>query len=384
MGIFANVGVSVNVQDTLRKGRGDLGYLTDEIAGWNHTSAANGGYLTAACNVVAHPNVIDEWLENGLGRWITLNDEGGNVCWRGFVDQVSANIAGLQIVRGPMTGIGNRAQMVYSTVDTTTTPPTVGVRARTTQTDDTASQMLYGIWQKVLSCGGTTAADAAQVQALYLQEFSVPQTTKTLTMGGGGMSMSLNLKGAWYWLAAYIANFTTTGTTNLSSRLTGILALDPNGVFSTDYSNVTANTYQVKAYSNDDKNGMSALTELLTPGDAAFNRYTAGFYGQEVMFYTAMPGILEYITSLSDPNQEITRPSGVIVRPWEVQPAKWLQISDLMVGRSADVDPRDDPRNIFIEQVTYTAPYSVQLNGAKVGTLSQVLAQKGISGIGAG
>jgi hypothetical protein len=198
------------------------------------------------------------------------------------------------------------------------------------------------------------------------------------------MSMSLNLKGAWYWLAAYIANFTTTGTTNLSSRLTGILALDPNGVFSTDYSNVTANTYQVKAYSNDDKNGMSALTELLTPGDAAFNRYTAGFYGQEVMFYTAMPGILEYITSLSDPNQEITRPSGVIVRPWEVQPAKWLQISDLMVGRSADVDPRDDPRNIFIEQVTYTAPYGVQLNGAKVGTLSQVLAQRGLAGIGQG
>jgi hypothetical protein len=384
MGVFANVGVSISVQDTLPKGRGDLGTLTDEIASWGHTSAALGGYMSANCTVVTKQPIIDEWLESGLGRWLTLYDEGGNVCWRGFVDQIAANIAGLQITRGPLTGIANRAKMVYSTVDTSTTPPTMGVRATTAITNDTASQALFGIWQKTLSCGGTTPADAVQLQALYLAENAQPQTVKTITPSGGSLSMTLTLKGAWYWLGAYEANFTVNGDINLSTRIIDIITLSPNAVFSGDVSNITVNAYQVKAYSNDDKSGLKAMSELIPPGDAAFNRYTAGFYGNEVFWYTPMPTTLEYTFSLSDPAQEVQYQSGVTVRPWAVMPARWLQISDLMVGRVPDVDMRDDPRNIFIESTTYTAPYGVTMNGAKVGTLPQLLAQLGLGGVGAG
>jgi hypothetical protein len=384
MGVFANVGVSISVQDTLPKGRGYLYSITDEVAGWSHIGAANGGYLSASCTIVASQNFIDEWLEAGLGRWITLYDEGANVCWRGYVDQIAANIAGVQVTRGPLSSIANRVKMVYSTVDTSTTPPTMGVRATTAITNDTVSQALYGIWQKTLSCGGTTAADAAQLQALYLAEYAQPETSKTLTPGGGNLSMTLTLKGAWYWLAAFEANFTTTGTLNLSSRMTGVLGLDPNGLFSTDYSNITANTYQVQAYSNDDRNGMKAMNALLPPGDAAFNRYTGGFYADEIFYYAPVPTSLEYVFSLSDFAQEATQPGGVVVRPWAIKPARWLQISDLMVGRVPDVDLKDDPRNVFIEQVNFTAPYGLTINGVKIGTLAQVLARKGLSGIGTG
>jgi hypothetical protein len=384
MGVFANVGVSISVQDTLPKNRGDLGTLTDEIAAWSHTSAALGGYMSANCTVVAAQSVIDEWLENGLGRWLTLYDEGGNVCWRGFVDQIAANIAGLQITRGPLTAIANCGRMVYSTIDTSTTPPTMGVRAVVVLTPDIASQALFGKWNKTLSCGGTTPADAAQLGALYLAENAQPQTVKTITPSGGSLSMTLILKGAWYWLGAYVANFTVNGDIDLSTRITDILGLSTNAVFSTDYSNITANTYQVKAYSNDDKNGLKAMSELIPPGDAAFNRYTAGFYGNEVFWYTPMPSSLEYTFSLSDPAQEVQYQSGVTVRPWAVMAARWLQISDLMVGRVPDADMRDDPRNIFLESCTYTAPYGVTMNGAKVGTLAQMLARLGLSGIGQG
>jgi hypothetical protein len=382
MGVFANVGVSISVQDTLPKGRGDLGSITDEIASWSHVSGAIGGYLTASCTLVQSREVIDEWLEVGLGRWITLYDEGGNVRWRGFVDQVNANIGGLQIQRGPLTGIANRLHMVYSTVDTSTSPPTVGIRATTAQTNDTASQAIYGIWQKVLSTGGTTAADAVQLQALYLAEHAQPETTKTLTLGGGNLSMTLALKGAWHWLRAYVSNFTTNGTVNLSTRLLAALALTPNAFISTDLSQVTANAYQVKGTETDDKVAQKYITALLTPGDAAFSRYTFGFYDLEVPYYKAVPTSLDYTFSLSDTAQEVQTLSEVLVRPWEVLPARWLQVSDLMVGRVPDTDLKDDPRNIFIEQLSYTAPYGLTLNGAKVGTLAQVMGQMGLSGIG--
>jgi hypothetical protein len=194
--------------------------------------------------------------------------------------------------------------------------------------------------------------------------------------------MTLQLKGAWDWLKAFVSNFATAGTLNLSTRLIALLALDPNTVFSTDISHIVANVYQVMGYENDDKVAQNYLKALLNPGDAAFSRYTFGYYGLEVPYYAAIPTALEYTYSLSDPAQEVQYLSGVTVRPWEVHPARWLQISDLMIGRVPDADLKDDPRNIFIESLTYTAPYGLTLNGAKVGTLSQKMAQQGLSGIG--
>lgn len=383
MGVFGNTGVSVGVQDTLSKGRGELDPITDIVSGWSHTSGAIGGYLSATASIKHSQEYIDEWLENGLGRWITLRNQAGIVRFRGFVDQIDANIAGLKIARGPLSGISNRVKMVYSTVDTSTLPPTMGVRATTTETNDTASQAVYGIWQKVLSCGGATAATAAQLQALYLAEHAQPETVKSVTLGGGNLSMSLHIKGAWDWLTAYVANFTTGGTVNLSARLIAALALDPNAVFSTDVSNITANTFQVDGYDSDDKDAQKVIKALLPPGDAAFNRYTFGFYDQEVPYYAAVPTTLEYLYSLADPAQEVTTLTGNVVRPWDVRPALWLQIPDLMIGRVPDTDLKDDPRNIFIESLTYTAPYGLQVNGAKVGTLAQAMGQLGLSGIGA-
>jgi hypothetical protein len=228
-------------------------------------------------------------------------------------------------------------------------------------------------------------ANATQQNAMYLQENAYPETTKTISPGGGGLSMTLTLKGTWYWLGAFIANFIgTPDTLNLSTRLIAILALDPNALFSTDYSNITINTYQVNYQSDDDKPGIKYVNELLAPGDAAFNRYTAGFYGNEVFWYTPMPNVLESIYSISDPAQEILYQSGVVIRPWAVQPARWTQISDMMVGRIPDINMRADIRNIFAETVSYTAPYGLVLNGAKVSMLTQFLAQKGLSGIGVG
>jgi hypothetical protein len=385
MGVFANVGVSISVQDTLPKNRGDLGTLTDEIASWSHTSAAVGGYLSASCTVVTSLNVIDEWLESGLGRWLTLYDEGGNVCWRGFVEQIDANVGGVRITRGPLSSIANRALSVFSTINNSTIPPTVGVRDRTPIANHTASQALHGVWQKVLSCSGSTMIDATQQNAMFLQENAYPETTKTISPGGGGLSMTLTLKGTWYWLGAFIANFIgTPDTLNLSTRLIAILALDPNALFSGDVSNITANTYQVKYQSDDDKPGIKYINELLAPGDTTFNRYTAGFFGNEVFYYVPMPSVLESVYSISDPAQEILYQGGVVIRPWAVQPARWTQISDMMVGRVPDVNMRADIRNIFAETVNYTAPYGLVLNGAKVSMLNQFLAQKGLSGIGVG
>jgi hypothetical protein len=69
------------------------------------------------------------------------------------------------------------------------------------------------------------------------------------------------------------------------------------------------------------------------------------------------------------------------VRPWLVRPGKWLFLNDFLVGKPVSTTLRSDPRNLFIEQVNYTLPYSLSLSGGRLTQLGQVLSQISMGGI---
>lgn len=359
--------------------------LNSIVDTYTHTIDANGGYKTASMGLKLQQTDIEEWLENGLGRDITASNEGGVVCWNGFVNDMEATIGGLTVKRGPLMGIANRVLVVYSTIDTSVTPPTLGIRARTAVANDTASQAKYGIIEKVLSCGGSTDANATYIRDAYLAENKRSETTPTQISVGGSSDLSLKLNCVGYeeWLKAYPYNTTTTGTTTLSVRLQAVLTADPNAIISTDYGLITANTLSIPAYENDDRLALDYIMQLLTLGDTSFRRYTFGIYEGRKARYTLMPTTPTYIWRIADGGQVFTL-TGDIVRPWDVLPARWAHIPDFMIGRISDnTQIREDPRYMFIESLTYTAPYGLTMSGAKVSKLPQILGQMGLSGIGA-
>jgi hypothetical protein len=355
--------------------------LSSFTEAYSHTLGANGGYLSARIGLKLNQGDIEEWIENGIGRQITVYNEGGAVKWEGFVNDIDWNF--------------------------------------------------------------------------------------------GNLTISLNCFGYIEWLKAYIYNVLTAGDTTLSVRIIAVLAADPNGIISTDYSKITLNALPVPAWENDNPKALDYINGLVVRGDAAFNRYTFGIYAGRRAYYTVMPTTQEYIahignlsgkrgplmavankvalvystvdTSVTPPavgvrkttpyatdvpsqakygiiekllssggstdanatnirdvfigdnhepettetisiagSGEIYTPNGNIVRPWEVVPAKWAHIPDFMIGRIGDMTAmRNDPRYMFIESLTYTAPYSLTLTGAKVSKLPQILAQRGLAGIGA-
>ena len=65
------------------------------------------------------------------------------------------------------------------------------------------------------------------------------------------------------------------------------------------------------------------------------------------------------------------------------RPGKWLMFTDFLIGQAEELNLRNDPRAMFIETVKYTAPWSLQLKGGAVDTIDAVVAQLGLSGIGA-
>ena len=185
-------------------------------------------------------------------------------------------------------------------------------------------------------------------------------------------------------LELFTYSTTTTGTRAYSDRIQDALGADPNSIFSTDYTGITTNSATVPYYDNDDRTAWQIIKGIISKGDTSYNRYTFGIYQDRKAFYDAAPTSIEYYHKLSDNKQRIETAGGVEIKPWDVLPARWLQISDWLIGRTPPTtDFRQDPRNMFVESVQYTAPWGLSISGNKIDTLPQILGQLGLTGIGA-
>jgi hypothetical protein len=283
--------------------------------------------------------------------------------------------------------VANRVTTIYSTIDPTTNT-VIGTRAKTTVSNDTTSQGLYGIIQKVLSVGGATAVTAAQIQSTYLKENAYPETSRSLNLGtdsgnNSGVTVTIDCLGYYHWLNLYAYNQTVvTGTINASDKIIAIINAQLNSII-TDTTNILSNTVQVTAFENDDYTAYNILQEAVSMGDASDNRWVFGVYQNRKAFYNQMSSTVDYILHLMDSSQKVETPIGAEIYPWNILPGKWLMFPDFLIGRTSETNPRYDPRCMFIEDVTYTMPWGLALNGGKTATLAQKLAKLGLAGVGA-
>lgn len=386
MTIHSQTGLLVEVSQPAILGGSWLENIDRSLLSWSHTTQADGGYWHATMKITDRQEKLEEWIENGLGRQITLYSPELTICWQGFVNSIILNLGGLSFQHGPFLDVRNYVKLVYSTVDTSTTPPTMGVRASTNWYSSTSSISKYGRIEKVLSCGGTTLANALQLAQMYLGENSSPSSTKTVTpMQGNDLSLMVEMLGNAHWLSTYYYNNTTTGTTTALARIQAIMAASPTFIYSTDYTFMDANATSIPAYENDDKTALDVINGIVALGDPSdYARYTFGIYEDKKAYYRKLPDSLKYYYRISSNAQLLETVDGAIIRPWLIRPAEWLFIPDFLIGRVRDpLEIQDDPRNIFIESVTYTAPYGLTVSGGSVNRLSQALAQLGLGGIGA-
>jgi hypothetical protein len=336
-------------------------------------------------NLADRQSKIEDWIEDGLGRHIELYNPALELIWEGFVSRVRGNIGGLSIARGPHLSIANRVRVIYSTVDTTVTPPAMGVRRPTDVANNTDSQAAYGIIERNISVGGVTEANAEQIRDTALDELKDPETSETDNLASSSAAnVTVECLGYFHWLKAYTYASATTGTENASAKIENVLAADPNGIFSTDYNDVTENTTAVGAYEQDSRTAMQIIKGIVGLGDTSFNRYLFGFYQDRKARYGAMPTDTEYQRSLLEPEQKLARYGvGGRVMPWDAQAGEWVFYTDLLVGRSQPSERRLDPRYLFIEQSAFTLPWALSLQGSRSGRLDQLLARLGLGGTSA-
>ena len=383
MTTFQNLGLSMQVYDSLPAGGAWLYTLGVEVMDYTHTISAYGGFDTAGFRLVGPTVHIEDWLERGVGRHVQVWDSDLALVWEGYVDQVSLAQGSLAYTVGPMADIANRVLAVYDALNTSYNPPTQEGRSVTTLANDTDSQGRYGIWEKSVSAGKTTALDASYIRNTFLAERKYPARTLSVSTGGGeASSVSISLRGYYAWLAAYTYSQTAaSGTTSAAALIQAALAADTNAVFSTDYSRLDANALLVPAYENDNVFADTKINEVVALGDASGNRWTFGVYAQRQAVYAAIPTTLAYAQSMQSSDQDVYLYGGGKVRPWLVRPAQWIFMDDFLVGKPLGVTLATDLRCAFIEQAQFSAPYQVSWSGGRLSQLDQIMAQMTMGGI---
>jgi len=120
------------------------------------------------------------------------------------------------------------------------------------------------------------------------------------------------------------------------------------------------------------------IKDIVSAGSIAGDRYIFGVYAGRKIVYQAVPTDLEYNQRLSDPAQRITTEGQAAVFPWNVLPGNWMMFTDFLIGSTQPENLRDDQRAMFIERVAYSTPWGLQLDGGKINTIAQKLAQRGL------
>lgn len=395
---FSSSGISVAIyQPTIVPGV--VGYIPDDIiiddslvtkmSGYSHTISAFGGYDKATININYNQVNAEDWIDR-LGFHVEVFNPALDKIWEGFINKITISVGSLTVTRGPLTDIGNQVRVVYSTVDSSISPPVVGSRARTATVTADASQLRYGIIEKAVSVGGVSPGNAAVLRDSWIAENSLPETGQSYNSGSQATpNITLELLGYFHWLKLFVYNDTTFGVREISDIIKDIFDYENasvNALYSVDQTGILTpaaiDQVTIKRYTNKDLTALDRIKFCVSYGDANDVRYLFGVYNDRKVYYNEIPDEIEYYQAITDQKQRIITTDGVEVKPWDVRPGKWLEYTDFLVGAFSPEDFREDPRVQFIESVTYTAPWGLSHTGNKVSTVAQKLAKLGLAGAG--
>jgi len=372
---FDNVSLVQRVKTQDRRLTGGLSITS--LDSYRHAITASGGFDTATVGFKDAVDVMADWLISGLGKHLVVKDRGGNHIWEGFVNEVKVQVGATTVSVGPITDMANRGRILYKSVDWDTKVPIKGDAVKSIWINNDESQKKYGVLEGTFSGGEGDVDEATQVLGSVVAETSWPEVSHTLGLGSGSISITLECKGFQHMLGKYYYYRTgEAGKMTISAKLQAILDASPNYYLDPDYTNIEANTSEVAVYEDEDKTALALIKELVTFGDASFNRFIWGVYENGTFVYKMQTEEIEYERNASD---GVIFEHGAELNPWNVRPGKWMRTSELIEGHLANVTVfRSDPTLQFVETVSYTAPYGLSLSGAKLGKFKQRLERLGL------
>jgi len=350
----------------------------DEFTGYNHDIRAMGGFWSCKFSMAGDLVDLEEYIENGLGRDIKAFDENGDTAFHGLIVELKLNLPNAEISIS-LLDMANRVQIRYLTASG-------GLIKRSTAYNDTASQALYGIKEKIFSGAIiSSSTEVNQAAQKLLSQYKYPSSPiNTPKNNSGGISLSIIAHGYVRTLDWRVYNQTVnTGTENISTQIAAVITAVGQFIASTS---ITANTSPVLQLQDADKLAWNVIEGATQLGDVSNNRYVVGVYEDRKLTYAQATGStitdVNYITeALSESGDFYDRKSGVKLDMASIRPNKWVRYTDILGSLSDGTDLFTDPRATYIESVNYSDPDRVSITGTRGALAEMIMAKAGFGGV---
>jgi len=364
-----------------------IGEGNDSINSYQHTTSANMGFDVMSMSTVGDTPFIEEWVESGLARHIEVTESGGGVIWEGFVNKIDVSIGGFKMSIGPLKDMINRAKVTFNQIDWNVTPPVGGDQVTTQWRDDPISMARFGVLEGILTGGEGKTEEMDDLISSLLPEIAWPASESSFSLGGSGIDLRIECLGYGHLLDKYYySQQAVAGEQNASSKVKAILLASPNNVFDFSDASIDKNEEQVGIFEDGQKTAMAILKDISNMGGVspetgeADTRFIFGVYKKRIFEYRAVSPRIVYRTRLTD--GRIENEAGGFPAPWTIMPGVWMKIDDAFIGKISEYTrPSEDPSKIFIESVTYNAPYGISIRGGRASTFRKRIERLGIGGI---
>jgi hypothetical protein len=388
-------GLSVTLTNNpvVDSGMGLYAALTSKVESISFTSEAQGGYLSAEVTFTIDRAKAFDLLSGALGKRLVaqspLAADASLIAWEGMVHSIFVDDGASPITR-TLASTYNRVEVLYATVDTSTTPPTVGVQARTAQADSAGNQALYGIRHLVYPIGGATSANAVALRDSLLNQYARARASAQSIRRGGnadssqGVAVTITAVGFIETLDKRIWRTTAaTATATLDTLIKAILA-GVGQFVNSDQSNIAANTYSRTQYFDQDVTAKRTIDLLCALGDGVTGRRCYfGIYENRKPHYFVEPTAPAYIALRLD-GREIIRDAttGAEVPFFLVKPGRIIKFSDFVPDAVTYNTALDDVRAFLIGSVRYIAPNLLELTPVTKDASQITIVRMGLSEIG--
>lgn len=369
--------------------------IFDAFDSLSWVNTANGGFETCSWTIGGTMQDVERWLQEGLGAHVEARDEAGVIRWEGRVNLIRVTAGGLRWQWGPLTDIGNRVGMRYNVINTATTPPTESEQTFYGWEEYADSQRRYGVSVVILSGGGMTFSNAGIATQTWMYLNAFPKLSTDVALGGEAGTISIQFQALGYkaWLGYPYNNTPQTGLVGADAKVGAILDADPNGFFSSANAEIRSTLFLNEvANESIDRSAWDLITSYTRCLDSGIYRSMARVGPGRFFQFTPAPGYSnprdpDYMISLGDPGHYQVRDlNGALVRPWAVDAGTFAMLTDVMPGREFvnTIYPiwwEQDPRLMFVERVTFTAPDRLQLVSGAFSDIPAMLKKFGIGSI---
>ena len=370
---------------------GHFATLTGSVQSVSLSSEAQGGFASAQLVLTLSRVEAFRLLTGAVGKRLVVYSAQSpkGIAWEGMVQTVAVE-EGANPVTRTMADCHNRIEVVYATVDTSTTPPTVGIQARTAQADNSTSQASFGIRHLVYAIGGSNSTNATALRDALLTQYGLPRAAAvSLGMGlngdfDGGVTVTVDAVGFVESLDKRIWRTTaTTATATLDTIIKAILT-GVGQFVSSDQTQITANTYTRSQYFDQDLTARRTIDLLCALGDGATTRRRYfGIYENRVPYYTVEPVSPDYIVTRRNANETIREAStGRPVMPWDVRPGKVVKVADVIPEGVQYSTVNEDVRTFVIGSTRWESPGKLILTPITKDAAQLTLARIGLTEIG--